>query len=126
MSKNKKDSQNKENKDQSYKQSNKLTESDREDDNNDEVKDDRNQNNSSFNGDMKQFHLYLIDRLTEAKLNKVKNLIKLYNDSEGTDEQEKEFKNKLEGLLNDKERATYLPMIHALINMEDFIINKNK
>lgn len=55
---------------------------------------------------MKQFHLQLIDRLTESKLNKVKNLIKLYNDSEGTDEQEKEFKNKLEGMLNDKERAT--------------------
>lgn len=77
MSKNKKDSQNKENKDQLNKQSNNKTESDREDDNNEEVKDDRNLNNSSFNGDMKQFHLYLIDRLTEAKLNKVKNLIKL-------------------------------------------------
>jgi len=124
-SKNKKS--NEHNKENQKKDSIQLTDQDREDDNADEiVKEEKNSNNSSFNGDMKQFHLYLIDRLTETKLNKVKNLIKLYNDSEGTDEQDKEFKSKLESLLNDKERATYLPMIHALINMEDFILNKNK
>lgn len=75
-SKNKKsDEHNKENQ---KKDSIQSTDQDREDDNADEVvKEEKNSNNSSFNGDMKQFHLYLIDRLTENKLNKVKNLIKL-------------------------------------------------
>jgi len=45
--------------------------------------------NSSFNGDMKQFHQYLIDRLGESRLNRVKHLIQLFNDS-SNDEQEQD------------------------------------
>jgi len=32
----------------------------------------------------------------------------------------------MEKLLDEKQRATYLPMIHALINLEELVKNKKK
>lgn len=72
----------------------------------DKKRDSTTQNSSSFSGDMKQFHEYLVDRLGNEKLDTVKNLIKKFGDMSNSEENDAEFKNQLESLLNDKERLT--------------------
>lgn len=56
-------------------------------------------------------------------MKKVRELIKKYNNS---DDDEDAFKLEMEGLLDEKQRTTYLPMIHALINLEELVRNKRK
>lgn len=65
----------------------------------------KNEKDSSFNGDIKQFYEYLTDRVGAKKLAKVRELIKKYANSTSSKDEEV-FKNELESLLDEKQRAT--------------------
>lgn len=79
-----------------------------------------NGDNNNFNGDIQQFNTFLEERLGTETLAKIKELIKKQNANEDPNEEQK-FKEEIESLMDEQCRMSYMPLVHALINMEEMI-----
>mmetsp|Transcript_98323 Transcript_98323/g.212016 ORF Transcript_98323/g.212016 Transcript_98323/m.212016 type:complete len:207 (+) Transcript_98323:531-1151(+) len=74
-------------------------------------------NTNNFTGDIKQFYMFLEERLGTKNLQLIREIIKRYND----DEDEPRFKREVENILDGPSRLSYMPLVHALVNMEEMI-----
>jgi len=81
-----------------------------------------NTEQNSFTGDIQQFYTFLEERLGSKKLKQIRDIISRYNDDDSGDPtQESNFKKEIEEVMDEQSRMSYMPLVHALINMEEMV-----